>query len=203
MKIDIDETVCKKHGLTIEQVLLLLAVKQSKDFKETRQVLYNKNLLTNSYYNAQITEKGIQYLDDILSTSSEITNYEEWITGVSQSLIKTFPQGKIPGSAYYYRCNIKEVVNKLKRFFVKHPEYKPSIEIGNRIIEAGKRYNLEKDKDPRYRVTVKYFISKLKPIADEDGIVHNEETSLLASYLENENQENTVPKEDWMLNFKN
>ena len=29
-----------------------------------------------------------------------------------------FPQGKMPGTAYYYRCNNAEVVKKLKKFFV-------------------------------------------------------------------------------------
>jgi len=128
---------------------------------------------------------------------------DDWYKNLAKEFAQTFPQGKMPGTAYYYRCNTNELVNKFKKFFLSHPEYKPSEEMGERIVDAAKRYNREMDFNPRYRTLSKYFISKMKPVMDEEGIVRNEEVSQLASYLENKDEDNSPVSGNWLFNPKN
>lgn len=201
MKFEIDEKECKKQHLSVQQVLLLLAIRMD-NFKEALQDLFDKEAIVKEFGQTIIIQRWNDIVDEIICNSTEIEDMEEWYKSLAKEFAQTFPQGKMPGTAFYYRCNNKELVLKLKKFFLRYPEYKPSEETRQRIIEAARRYNLEKDRDPKYRVLSKYFILKSKPVMDEDGIVHNEITSPLATYLENEGQEmdNT---DDWVLNARN
>lgn len=201
MKLEIDEKVCKRHHLSPAQVLLLLAIRQDK-FKDILQDLYDRQAIVKEFGQTVITQPWSDKVDEILSESVDIEDLEEWYTALARELAQTFPQGKIPGTAFYYRCNNRELVLKLKKFFLRYPEYKPSKETGQRIIEAAKRYNLEMDRDPKYRVLAKYFILKSKPVMDEDGALHNEIVSPLATYLENEGQESDYTG-DWLVNTRN
>ena len=95
-----------------------------------------------------------------------------------------FPQGKKEGTPYYWKCNPKEVSNKLKRFFVYFGEtYSDS-----QIISATKRYVQSFNGDYRYMRLLKYFIWKNDKVKTDSG-VSIEQVSDLASYIENEGQE--------------
>ena len=79
---------------------------------------------------------------------------------------------------------IKEVSNKLKRFFVYFGEtYSDS-----QIISATKRYVQSFNGDYRYMRLLKYFIWKNDKVKTDSG-VSIEQVSDLASYIENEGQE--------------
>jgi len=203
MKIIIDPKICGKCKLTVPQVLFLLALRQSKlsdviDDLVDRQVIVNHGV-----HDYAITQRWNDVVDELLADSANLATDEEWLTSLAKDFAKTFPQGKMPGTPYYYRCNTRELTLKFKKFFVLHPEYKPSEDLKERIIDAAKRYNLEKDRDPKYRVLSKYFILKNKTVMDEDGSAHFEETSPLADYLENEGQEDVTPSDDWLSLSRN
>lgn len=203
MKFTIDEKLCTKYHLTLGQLLLLLSIRADKlsgviDELVDRQVIVNEGV--NNYV---ITQHWNDIVDEILADSSGLASDEEWLTGLAKDFAKAFPQGKMPNTPYYYRCNTRELVLKFKKFFALHPEYKPSDKLKQRIVDAAVRYNLEKDRDPRYRVLSKYFILKNKPVMDEDGTSHIEEVSPLADYLENEGQENPASSDDWLLSSRN
>jgi len=203
MKITIDEKQCERHKLSPPQLLFALACRMSKDPTEDLNDLLAREIMIESGKGLLITQHWSDIIDEIMLNSTDIGDREDWFTKLAKDFAATFPQGKMPGTAYYYRCNTREVSLKLKKFFATHPEYKPSEQMRRRIIDAGVRYNREMDLDPHYRVLAKYFISKIKTVTDSEGVSHNEEVSHLASYLENEGQENSAPQADWTARMSN
>lgn len=208
MNIQIDEKQCKKYDISPAQLLILLSIQQSENFKDQFNYLLNKEAITPKIgYKGmfQVSEKWKTIIDKILLKSTEVQDLEQWYSDVAKKMSSVFPQGKMQGTAYYYRGNNKELSLKLKRFFKTHTEYTPSEEMAERIVNAATRYNKEMDFNPQYRVLAKYFISKAKTITDDEGIEHNEETSLLATYLENEGAADTetVENGDWINTVKN
>ena len=110
-----------------------------------------------------------------------------------------FPKGKMPGTAFYYRCNNREVVLKLKKFFIQYGQYSDE-----EILNATKKFIASFHGELRYMPLIKYFISKNKRVEDENGEFHIQETSELASYLENEDLSEDIEKDDdWLLTSKN
>lgn len=205
MELKINETICRKNHLTPQQTLFALALRQID--KQDIQELVDKQVLIVKQSDNNVPEYVVSHqwndiLDEIICNVNNNAGTDEWYEELAKEVAKTFPKGKMQGTAFYYRCNTKELMNKLKKFIAAHKEYKPSEELKERIIDAATRYNREMDYNPHYRVLAKYFISKMKPVADEDGIVHNEEVSMLASYLENENQEENI-NNNWFFNVNN
>lgn len=201
MKLSIDEKLCTKHRLTLAQLLLLLSIR-ADSLASVVDELENREAVVKNGSSYEITQHWNDIVDEILADSAGLANDDEWLSSLAKDFAKEFPQGKMPGTAYYYRCNNRELVLKFKKFFTLHPEYKPSEDLKKRIVNAAKRYNLEKDRDPRYRVLSKYFILKNKMVTDEDGSTHVEEVSPLASYLENEGQE-VENTSDWLFTTRN
>lgn len=202
MKLILDEKICNKKKLDLQEVLLLLSIRTSEKFSEVLKGLEEKKAIVKEFGEYVITQHYNDVVDEIIADSSGFIDDEEWLTSLAKDFAQTFPKGKMPNSPYYYRCNTRELVLKFKRFFLLHPEYKPSEQIKERIIDAAKRYNREMDFDPKYRTLSKYFISKIKQVLDEEGIVHNEEVSQLATYLENEGQEESETQ-DWLVHSMN
>lgn len=204
MKLNINEKLCKEQKLTIPQLLFAMAVKSSvKGFDKEMQEMFDREIVVSRDNSLYLTPHWADIVDEILLNSTEIADYEEWYNTLAKNLAKTFPQGKMPGTAYYYKCNTKEIVLKLKKFFASHTEYKPSEQLAERIVEAGKKYNRDMDLNPRYRVLAKYFVLKNKAVVDEDGYCHPEEQSILASYLENEGDEGVATDDNWLVNSRN
>ena len=110
-----------------------------------------------------------------------------------------FPEGKMPGTPYYYRCNRREIILKLKKFFSQYGNYKDED-----IIDATKRFIASFNGNYKFLPLIKYFIMKNKTVADEDGANHIVECSPLADYLENKEDDNVVTASDeWLMNTRN
>jgi len=203
MKLDLTPKLLTKHKLTLPQLFLLLSIREEK-LSATLDELLQRQAIVKEKDGYFITQHFNDIVDELMSDATGLIDDEEWLESLAKDFAKTFPQGKMPGTPYYYRCNTHELVLKFKKFFISHPEYKPSEQMKRRIIEASKRYNLEMDNtNPRYRTLSKYFISKLKPVTDEEGVTHNEEVSQLASYLENEGQEDVTSSDGWPVSSRN
>lgn len=199
MRYTINDKLLKKYNLSSSQALLMMSVCQ-KDLSDNMSILLHKGILIKKGSEYSVSDLWKSILNDVFDNSGGLEE-EEWYRSLAKDFAQTFPQGKMQGTAYYYRCNTSELVNKFKKFFLSHPEYKPSDEMKKRIVDAARRYNHDMDFNPRYRTLSKYFISKMKPVVDEDGIAHNEEVSQLATYLENKDE--TDSQEGWMFNSKN
>ena len=88
---------------------------------------------------------------------------------------------------------------KLKKFFITYGEY-----TDEQILEATKKFVAAFNGNYKYLPLIKYFISKMKPIQDEEGVVKNIEHSPLADCLENMNDKDiNVNDDSWLINIRN
>ena len=201
MKITIDDKVCQKHGLTLEEVLLLLSYRMSKDHTMTVASLEDREIVV---YNGEeddflVTHRWSDVLDEILCDSSGGIDDEKRLAELAKKIRECFPEGKMPGTAYYYRCNNREIILKLKKFFLQYGNYPD-----DKIIDATKRFVASYQGNYRFLPLAKYFISKNKTITDEDGTNHITEVSPLATYLENEGEEGEANNsDDWLMSSRN
>lgn len=196
MKITVDEKVCLKHKLTLAETLLALA------FRETTiddiQNMLNRDILVHKNDQYVLAKNWNDILDEILCESSDSIDDEERLLSLAKKMRECFPEGRMPGTAYYYRCNNREVVLKLKKFFTQYGNYPD-----DKIIDATKRFVASFQSNYKYLPLIKYFISKNKLVMDEDGQNHVSEVSELASYLENNTDKEQTTNDDWLMNPKN
>lgn len=196
MKITVDEKVCLKHKLTLAETLLALA------FRETTiddiQNMLNRDILVHKNDQYVLAKNWNDILDEILCESSDSIDDEERLLNLAKKMRECFPEGRMPGTAYYYRCNNREVVLKLKKFFTKYGNYPD-----DKIIDATKRFVASFQGNYRYLPLIKYFISKNKLVMDEDDKNYVSEVSELASYLENNTDKEQTSNDDWLMNPKN
>ena len=198
MKIVIDEKICKKHHLSVTEVLVSLGIRSSEDVNETLNELEEKQVLVYKDNNYMVTQPWSDILDEILCDSCSGEDNEERLTELAKKMRECFPEGKMPGTAYYYRCNVREVVLKLKKFFLQYGNYSD-----DKIIDATKRFIEAYNGNYRYLPLIKYFISKNKTVTDEDGTSHIQEVSELESYLENKETETKATSDDWLMSARN
>ena len=186
------DVACKKHGLLLSEGMALLAISTTTD--DTYKSLVDKGLITkangtmqslNRKYNA--TEKGITLADELIADSEEsIAAKEDGIKELADKLRSIYPEGKMAGTSYYYRCNRADIVRKLKSFFRRYGEYTPE-----QIIEATQRYVDSFNGNYTYLRLLKYFIWK-----DENKDGETLQVSQLADWIENKNEVNTT-NSDW------
>lgn len=186
------DKACKKHGLLLSEGLALLAISTTTD--ETYRSLVHKGLITkangtmqalNRKYSA--TDAGIALADELLADSEEdIVVKEDEIKELAEKLREIYPEGKMPGTSYYYRCNRADIVKKLKSFFRRYGDYTPE-----QIIEATQRYVASFNGNYTYLRLLKYFIWK-----DENKDGETLQVSQLADWIENKGQVNST-NADW------
>lgn len=190
MKITIDDKICLKHGLTPNEVMLALVIKTGEMEEDISNMVARGILVDKGEY--LVTQCWSDVLDEILCDSqSSIEKSDEELLNLAQRMRECFPQGKMPGTPYYYRCNNSEVIKKLKKFFIQYGNYPD-----DDIVDACKRFVASFRGNYKYLPLVKYFISKLKDQEDEDGTIHKVEYSPLADYLENK-EETVADTSDW------
>ena len=198
MKITIDEKVCLKHKLTPEEVLLTLAIRSSKDLQKVFDNLVNREVLVNREGKYYVTQRWSDEIDEILCDSiGEVS--DDRINNLAEELRDCYPKGKMPNTPYYYRCNSREVRQKLKKFFTLYGKYSDE-----ELIDATKRYIASFNGNYKYLPLIKYFIMKNKKVMDEDGSYHVVEVSPLADFLENKEDNNVATaSDDWLSTIRN
>ena len=198
MKITIDEKVCLKHKLTPKEVLLTLAIRSSKDLQKVFDNLVNREVLVNREGKYYVTQHWSDEIDVILCDSiGEVS--DDRINNLAEKLRDCYPKGKMPNTPYYYRCNSREVRQKLKKFFTLYGKYSDE-----ELIDATKRYVASFNGNYKYLPLIKYFIMKNKKVMDEDGSYHVVEVSPLADFLENKEDNNVVTaNDDWLSIVRN
>lgn len=199
MKITIDEKECLKHHLTPEEVIVMLALRCCKDTNEVVANLEAREVITDQSGQFMLTQRWSDELDEILLDSSGGIDDEERLKSLAQKMREAYPRGKMPGTAYFYRCNNREVILKLKKFFATYGNYPDE-----KILDATKRYVASFNGNYRYLPLIKYFISKDKLRLGEDGQQHVSPESPLATYLENKEDSNLVTaNNDWLTSVRN
>lgn len=186
------DKACKKHGLLLSEGLALLAISTTTD--ETYKSLVSKGLITKANGTMQslnrkysVTDKGIVLADELLADSEEsIVIKEDGIKELADKLREIYPEGKMTGTSYYYRCNKTDIIKKLKSFFRRYGEY-----TSEQIIEATQRYVSSFNGNYTYLRLLKYFIWK-----DENKDGETLQVSQLADWIENKDSVNST-NSDW------
>ena len=197
MKIEVSDEICKKYNLSIEEALVLIGLKYSS--QEIFQKLNKERFLLDlgsSIFNEEtkykLSRKANEVLSCILAESinavaKRSTNIEE----LADKLREIYPNGKIFNTNYYYRCNRKDIINKLKTFFKMYgTKY-----TDEQIINATQKYINSFNGNYAYLKLLKYFILKDERLKEESV------QSLLADFIENESSEDTT-NTDWTVELK-
>lgn len=194
MKITIDDKQCAKHNLSVQETLVLMAVICPGKLKDTIDGLKNRGiLLTGEEFHIEAA-----WADIIQSMMGESATDEDRLLALAKKMRECYPEGKVPGTAYYYRCNNREVALKMKKFFAQYGNYSD-----DDIIDAVKRFVASFNGSYKYLPLLKYFITKNKLVRDEEGNQHVAEVSPLASFLENKDEVLDVYSDDWLMAARN
>lgn len=199
MKVQIDESICLQKGLSLNEVMIALTVKTGK-FKENIDSMVTRGILLDHNGHYTLNPEWEKVVDEILKASVGNVPSNERLLKLAAKMRACFPEGKMPGTAYYYRCNNGEVTKKMQKFFAQYGDYSDE-----EVVDACKRFVASFNGNFRYLPLIKYFIFKFKDEKDEDGNVHRVEHSPLADYLENKEEEGVVidNSDDWMMNARN
>lgn len=190
MKITIDDNICKKHLLDLQEVLAILLVKTGTDINTLIHNMIDKEILVNYDGQLMVTQRWNEECEDVLLSSEEYIPTTEELNTLAVSMMQLMPPGKMPGTAYYYKCNKREITLKLKKFFKLYGKYEY-----DDIIAATKKYVDSFNGDYRYMKLLKYFIMKDERRINSEGRGYVEETSMLATILENKDGE--ASNETW------
>lgn len=198
MKITLDEKICLKNKLTLQEALIAAAVSMG-NYKCTFDNMINRHVL--GIMGQSVDSKWKDTIKNLIN--SEDARFEALATKVQEC----FPKQKMmyangTASPFYFRCNKTEIKNKLKKFLTIYGEV-----ADEDIIDATKRYVASyAPKGYRGMRLAKYFIMKddRKLMADDE--VHVEEISDLATFLENKTEDtpsDIVDGDDWLMNSRN
>lgn len=120
----------------------------------------------------------------IIDSDSKVINKDEEFNALADKMRDLYPEGKKPGSTYYWRDSVPVISRKLKtlvaKFGVQLTEEK--------VLSATRRYIESFNGNYTYMQLLKYFILKTDKVT---GDIRSE----LLSYMENEGQEDN--NEDW------
>lgn len=198
MKFTIDEEICNKHGVMVEELLLLLSFKLDVNITNLIQTLLDKGaIVKDGLFKYMITQRW----DDVISTiildsENKGSKKADRAEKLASALMEVFPKEKKAGTCHYFRGNKKDNTLKLKKFFKLYGDKYTD----EQIIEAAKQYVASFNGDYSYMRILKYFIWKDQRKVDENGVGYIEETSDLASYIDNLDADNHDT--DWTSTLK-
>ena len=207
MKITLDEKVCLKHKLTLQEALIALAVRAGSTNEAVKNLLA-REVLVERNGEFLITQHWNDVVDEILCDSSNngLDLSDERLLALAVKVQECFPKMKMryasgQESPFYFRCNKTEIKNKLKKFLTLYGET-----TDEDIIDAAKRYVATYESKGYLGMRLaKYFIMKDDRKLGADEEVHVEQLSDLATFLENRGSEEEEPAndDDWLLNSRN
>ena len=178
MRVVIDDKVIEKHGLSVNEFLLLLSTINMPTDEEATSLTEEKFLVSfhpikHKYF---ITQKGRQLVIDILNDNQGIEEKKS-IDSLASKMQELYPKGKKAGTNYYWRGNLPEIKQKLSVFFKRYGEYPEEI-----VLKATENFIASFKEEYRFMPLLKYFIWKNQ---DED------KKSDLLTWIENIDEEDT------------
>ena len=194
MKITVDEKILQKNGLTVDEFLVLyLCAKEVDILKVIEEVIKKRfadaDLKTNT--SAVISNNVKELLSSIIIDSDKaVIDKEEEFLSLADKMRMLYPEGKKPGTNYYWRDSAPIVAKKLKtvvtKFGVKFTE--------EEALKATKKYVDSFGYDKKLMHLLKYFILKTDKATGEIK-------SEFMSILENINDKDSDSK-DWTVSVK-
>lgn len=174
MKICIDEKIAKDNNLTVEEVLVTLLLRLGVDYDNVCTSLENEGRI--KFMNGEYIVSQTLYdkCDTVLLNSNNSIKTKEDLRDLAEKIMLIYPFGKKPGSPYFYRGNVKEIILSLQRFQNLYSEYFNS----DNIIKAVTDYVKSFHEDYSFLQLLKNFIYKC-------DFNTGEVTSGLADWIEN------------------
>ena len=195
MNITINDDVCAKYGLSLPELLVILALKSDK-LENTIASLENKGAIVSDVFEGHlVTQRWDDIASSILLDSDKDRQSPDRIANLAAKLMEIFPKEKKAGTNHYFRGNTKDITLKLKKFFKLYGD-KYSDE---QVLNAAQAYVSSFNGNYTYMRILKYFIWKDDKKMHEDGKMYIEETSDLASWIENAGSETN---QDWEIDLK-
>lgn len=196
MNITINDDVCTKYGLSLPELLVILALKSDK-LENTIASLESKGAIVSDVFEGHlVTQRWDDVASSILLDSDKDRQNPDRIANLATKLMEIFPKEKKSGTNHYFRGNTKDITLKLKKFFKLYGN-KYSDE---QVLNAAQAYVSSFNGNYTYMRILKYFIWKDDKKMHEDGKVYIEETSDLASWIENAGSENS--NQNWEVELK-
>ena len=209
MKTVLNEKICLKHNLTLQELLVALAVRGGK-MNEVVNNLVSREVIVERNGEYYITQHWNDVVDEILcdSANNGIDLSDERLLALAKRVQECFPIMKMRNAygqetPFYYRCNKTEIKNKLKKFLTVYGDVPD-----DDIVDATKRYVATYASKGYVGMRLaKYFIIKEDRKLHADEEIHVEEISDLATFLENKTDEeetaDIVNGDDWLVNSRN
>lgn len=182
--LNIDNNVCKKYNLTLNEVFMALLVTNGANINTLIEEMLERQIIVKSTDNKEgdfmITSRWHDELCNVLLDSDKEHQPIDRIENLAKQLIEVFPKGKKQGTSMMWRGNIRDISLKLKKFFKLYG----SKYTDEQIIEAANQYVSSFNGIYNYMRILKYFIWKDERKVDSDGNGYIEEVSELANYLD-------------------
>lgn len=198
MKITIDEDVCKQYGLEVAELLAILLVKTSTNIPRLFNNMETKQYIIKDAFDGYlVTQKWNDVSDSIILDSEKVNIKDEnkEIEDLALELMAIFPAQKKQGTCHYFRGNKKDISLRLKKFFKLYGDSYNK----EQILEAARKYVASFNGNYSYMRILKYFIWKDERKTDSEGKGYIEETSDLASYIDNNGEESN---NDWTAELR-
>ena len=207
MKITIDEKICHKHKLSMEEFLVALFIRSGSDIQTEITNMLNREIIVAHNGQYLVTQHWSEVLDEILADSSEVQGVDDArLLNLAQQMRELYPKGKMKDrygreSPYYFRCNNSEVVKALKRFITQRGNYSDE-----EILDATKRYVAANSRNNFSNMRlIKYFILKDERKEDQEGNIKVNQVSDLETYLANKEEDDDIVNGDdsWLMTSRN
>jgi hypothetical protein len=183
MDLIINSNEAQKRGLNTYEVLASLLIKDYDWERAVSELLLKGIIVEVGNGKFEVTQHWKDELENILACSVKSVPTNEQLTQFAEELRAIMPAGKMPGTAYYWKGNSREIVQKLQKFYSVYGTSYSQEEIKNAL----QRYVSSFNGNYRYMRLLKYFIFK--------KVDSGEEVSELATLLENQNEEQST---NWM-----
>ena len=181
MKYCIEETVAKRHHLSINELLGLMLFKNGCNPQQLINRMLERELIVQDMFgNYLLTMHWDDELQKVLLESDAEIPKDNDLNYLVGQLREIFPKGIKTGSAAW-RGNKREITLRLQKFFKIYDKY-----TDEEIIAATKKYVESFNGNYTYMRILKYFILKDEVKVGEDGVRYIEQVSELANFLENE-----------------
>lgn len=196
MTISLNDKVIKKSGVSLGEVLLMIAIQNNVDFNAAESELKKKGLISTSYDREThlpvglfVTSMGNNVVNNIILDSDKSVGTDDFnqrIEALVPQLQSIYPEGKNFNNQYW-RGNKTDIKRKLQTFFKKYGnDY-----TDEQIINATQAYVSGFNGEHKFMRLLQYFIWK-EEVKDGTKVPISE----LANYIENADQTNEMSV-DW------
>lgn len=181
----LDEELIEKSGLTLQEVLFLLLIKEDGTYIKAMNSLYRKNAISGGGEKMYISLDSFDKIEYLLTKKNKTKNNKFSHESLIVKMMEIFPNSIQVSSGKNFRGNRNDNMERMQKFFLFYDKYKDSD-----ILNATERYVKSFNGDYSYMRRLPYFIWRAE--IKEGVLMRNSD---LATYLENkdidDNKDNT------------